>query len=312
MKICTVCSFNRFPPCVATSIQCRDYICLVPCSGTSTYSPSSSVDPPSQALERLSISQTLTPSSSAEELAYLDSKVDYKAARLAATPTQPDSPVNSSQVPWQEGVTSNGYFSILPDEIIRTIFSYLPFPDFCRAACVCRTFRAHSYDPSQLIRLDLSSYWHKINDNALESLAARCRRADSGGQGALMQTLNLRWVGGGDIVSSAQVNAFLDLCNLSALTRLNLGSAYCVTDHIVSRIVQAAPMIQDLNLESCDKLTAEGIRVLHKLEHLRKLNLYRTKVDAFLLEVCSHPLACFCRNVYMWSFTYRCLALKSD
>lgn len=68
----------------------------------------------------------------------------------------------------------NGYFDLLPRELIRHIFSFLPLLDLCRCALVCRLFQEQSYDPTQFTVIDLSSSWHIVNDAALFSIVAHC------------------------------------------------------------------------------------------------------------------------------------------
>uniref|UniRef100_H2ZMF1 F-box domain-containing protein n=1 Tax=Ciona savignyi TaxID=51511 RepID=H2ZMF1_CIOSA len=166
-----------------------------------------------------------------------------------------------------------GAFSQLPAELLSKIFSYLSFPDFCRAAQVCTLFRSHSYDPAQFNCLNLHTYWHMVNENTLAGIVDRCKH------GCTIQTLNMRWVGGGDIMSSDQLHDFFRVCDLLTLTFLDVGSSPCITDKVLKAMTDVLPHLNHLNIESCDKPTSEGLRVLHKFSNLETLNLYRTKVD---------------------------------
>jgi len=158
----------------------------------------------------LSISPRVSPSSSSEEFGFSESKEDYHLAReVLADDDDPDSGSDNKDAP-EYG--PNGYFSCLPPEIISRIFEYLAFPDFCRAACVCKLFYLHSYDPSQLSSIDLHPHWHKVNCNTLIEIA------------------------------------------------------------------KLMPNLTFLDIQSCDKVTGEGVRELHALRKLENLNLYRTKV----------------------------------
>ena len=243
-------------------------------SGTYHYSFSSPVDPPTVSMSSLSISPEITPSSSNEEFGYSESKVDYNARReLVMIDDNVETLPELKDIP---ELGPNGYFDWLPPEIISRIFSYLSFPDFCRAACTCKLFYLHSYDPSQLTCIDLHSHWHLVTCNTLASISARCglNAAPEG----VIQSLNFKWLGGGDTVTSERLRYFFQSCNLNLLTYLNLASSPTVTDFVLFEITKLMTNLTFLDLQSCDKITSEGIRKLHLLTKLKMLNLYRTKV----------------------------------
>ena len=222
----------------------------------------------------LSISPRVTPSSSSEEFGFSESKEDYHLAReVLADDDDPDSGAENKDVP-EYG--PNGYFSCLPPEIICRIFEYLTFPDFCRAASVCKLFYLHSYDPSQLSAIDLCSHWHKINCNTLTSITARCDKTIV--PNGVIQLMNLKWIGGGDTVAPDRLRHFFQSCNFQSLNYLSVASSPSVTDLVLCEVAKQMPNLSFLDIQSCDKVTGEGIRELHVLTKLRNLNLYRTKV----------------------------------
>jgi len=280
-------------------------------TGTLNYSSSTCVDPPTYSLSQMMISSpppplpfNITPSTSAEELAYDESKPDLKLTPSEESTDLDHQQSSSEFLPEEENnaeceTSSNGHFDYLPSEIIHNIFRYLPLPDFCRAACVCRLFRTHSYDQMQLTELNLQPYWHLIDNAALYSIQVRCQKKDlesreqneDGDHGGYIEKMNLSWVGGGDMVSPENFSDFINTCNMTSLWYLDLTSSSSVTDGILESIVSAAPLLTYLNIQSCDKPTSEGIRILHKLSNLQTINLYRTKVDdaGIILIVHSNP-----------------------
>ena len=252
--------------------------------GTLAYSFSSPVDPPTLSMTSMSITPRITPTSSSEELGYTECKEDYRLAREMVVSENEESLLECKE---ELDYGTNGYFSCLPPEIISKIFEYLPFPDFCRAACVCKLFYMHSYDPSQLSCIDLHSHWHMVNSNTLTSISSRCGHAQVPEGG--VQTLDFKWLGGGDTVASDRLRYFFKSCNFQLLSYLNLASSPSVTDFVLIEIAKLMPNLNFLDIQSCDKVTGEGVKELHVLTNLESLNLYRTKVshDACILLIFS-------------------------
>lgn len=112
-------------------------------AGTELLHLSSSVDPPNELLYQMSIGEEK-----------LDGDAFTQSKNILAG--------------------SNGYFNLLPSEILKYIFSLLSLPDLCRCAATCKLFCSLSYDPSQFTVIDLSSCWHKVNNNALMSVIRHC------------------------------------------------------------------------------------------------------------------------------------------
>lgn len=181
---------------------------------------------------------------------------------------------------------TNGYFDLIPRELIRYIFSFLPLPDLCRCAVVCRLFQEQSYDPTQFTAIDLSSSWHIVNDDALFSIVAHCSSVSQTIEDdskpptpPQVQVVNLSWCGGGGIVSQSCLVNFVERCGSNLLTHLIISSSPAVSDDMLKGIVTYCPNLLHLDFQSCNSLTSEGLRKVHNLTNLIYLNLYRTMID---------------------------------
>ncbi|XP_027297567.2 F-box/LRR-repeat protein 4 isoform X1 [Cricetulus griseus] len=164
---------------------------------------------------------------------------------------------------------NNGYFDKLPYELIQLILNHLSLPDLCRLAQTCRLLHQHCCDPLQYIHLNLQPYWAKLDDTSLEFLQARC---------ALVQWLNLSWTGNRGSISVPGFSRFLNVCG-SELVRLELSCSHFLNETCLEVISEMCPNLQDLNLSSCDKLPPQAFGHIAKLCSLRRLILYRTKVE---------------------------------
>lgn len=164
---------------------------------------------------------------------------------------------------------SNGYFDKLPYELIQLILNHLTLPDLCRLAQTCKLLNQHCCDPLQYLHLNLQPYWAKLNDASLEFLQARCR---------LVQWLNLSWSGNRGFISVAGFSRFLKVCG-SELVRLELSCSHFLNETCLEIISEMCPNLQDLNLSSCDKLPPQAFSHIAKLYGLKRLVLYRTKVE---------------------------------
>lgn len=164
---------------------------------------------------------------------------------------------------------SNGYFDRLPYELIQLILNHLTLPDLCRLAQTCKLLNQHCCDPLQYIHLNLQPYWAKLNDTSLEFLQARC---------TLVQWLNLSWTGNRGFISVAGFSRFLKVCG-SELVRLELSCSHFLNETCLEIISEMCPNLQDLNLSSCDKLPPQAFSHIAKLCGLKRLVLYRTKVE---------------------------------
>uniref|UniRef100_G3SVZ0 F-box/LRR-repeat protein 4 n=1 Tax=Loxodonta africana TaxID=9785 RepID=G3SVZ0_LOXAF len=164
---------------------------------------------------------------------------------------------------------NNGYFDKLPYELIQLILNHLTLPDLCRLAQTCKLLNQHCCDPLQYIHLNLQPYWAKLNDTSLEFLQARC---------TLVQWLNLSWTGNRGFISVSGFSRFLRVCG-SELVRLELSCSHFLNETCLEVISEMCPNLQDLNLSSCDKLPPHAFNHVAKLCSLKRLVLYRTKVE---------------------------------
>lgn len=164
---------------------------------------------------------------------------------------------------------NNGYFDKLPYELIQLILAHLTLPDLCRLAQTCKLLNQHCCDPLQYLHLNLQPYWAKLDDASLEFLQPRC---------ALVQWLNLSWTGNRGFISVTGFSRFLKVCG-SELVRLELSCSHFLNETCLEIISEVCPNLQDLNLSSCDKLPPQAFNHISKLCGLRRLVLYRTKIE---------------------------------
>ncbi|NWX11127.1 FBXL4 protein, partial [Caloenas nicobarica] len=164
---------------------------------------------------------------------------------------------------------TNGYFDKLPYELIQLILSHLTVPDLCRLAQTCKLLYQHCCDPLQYIHLSLQPYWARINDTSLEYLQSRC---------TLIQWLNLSWTGNRGAISVSGFSRFLKVCG-SELVRLELSCGHFLNETCLEVITETCPNLQELNLSSCDKIPPQAFNHIAKVGNLKRLILYRTKVE---------------------------------
>ncbi|XP_072264777.1 F-box/LRR-repeat protein 4 [Pyxicephalus adspersus] len=165
--------------------------------------------------------------------------------------------------------TNNGYFDKLPYELIQLIISHLALPDLCRLAQTCKLLYQHCCDPLQYTQLSLQPYWATLNDASLEYLLPRC---------TLVQWLNLSWTGNRGFISTSGFSRLLKVCG-SELVRLELACGHFLNEACLEVIAEMCPNLQELNLSSCDKLPPQAFSHISKLCGLKRLVLYRTKIE---------------------------------
>ncbi|XP_074540245.1 F-box/LRR-repeat protein 4 [Halichoeres trimaculatus] len=177
--------------------------------------------------------------------------------------------------PFRQGVdgkhqrTGNGYFDKLPYELIQLILSHLTLPDLCRLAQSCKLLHQHCCDPLQYTQLSLQPYWGRLSDASLGHLQSRC---------TLLQRLNLSWTGNRGALTLTGFSSFLKACGLS-LVCLELSCCHFLNEACLEVISQTCPGLQELNLSSCDRLNPQAFTHISKLTRLRRLVLYRTKIE---------------------------------
>ncbi|KAI5626424.1 F-box/LRR-repeat protein 4, partial [Silurus asotus] len=163
----------------------------------------------------------------------------------------------------------NGYFDKLPYELIQLIVSHLAVPDLCRLAQSCKLLQRHCYDPLQYIQLSLQPYWSRLNDLSLAHLKSRC---------TLLQRLNMSWTGNRSAISPTGFCSFIRACGAS-LVCLELSCCHYVNGTCLEAIAQTCTSLQELDLASCDRLEPQAFVQIAKLGRLRRLVLYRTKIE---------------------------------
>ncbi|XP_048580350.1 F-box/LRR-repeat protein 4 isoform X2 [Nematostella vectensis] len=177
----------------------------------------------------------------------------------------------------------NGFFDILPSEVCHFIFTYLELTDLIKAACTCKLFFLHCYDPVWFKELDLQPYWTllQISDTALAGIQSRCTGTEK---------LSLAWAGPYGAVTAAGFENFL-LSSCGQLICLRLSSCSFVTSHAVYTISRTCPSLQELDISSCKAIGEKGFLELQMLKKLERLNLYQTAItDTILVSaLCSWP-----------------------
>ncbi|XP_066558658.1 F-box/LRR-repeat protein 4 isoform X1 [Amia ocellicauda] len=165
--------------------------------------------------------------------------------------------------------TGNGFFDKLPYELIQLIVSHLTLPDLCRLAQTSKLLYQHCCDPLQYIQLSLQCYWSRLTDASLECLQSRC---------TLIQRLNMSWCGNKGAITITGFCSFMKVCG-SELVCLELACCHFLNEACIEVIAQTCPNLQELNLSSCDRLHPQAFNHISKMSGLRRLILYRTKIE---------------------------------
>lgn len=71
---------------------------------------------------------------------------------------------------------------------------------------------------------------------------------------------------------------FLKVCG-SELVRLELSCGHFLNETCLEVITETCPNLQELNLSSCDKIPPQAFNHIAKVGSLKRLVLYRTKVE---------------------------------
>lgn len=155
----------------------------------------------------------------------------------------------------------------LPFDLLSIICSYLDLRSLVRLSSTCRSFHHQCRDPLQFQSLNLQPYWNGISNYSIEKFFAhRCHQT---------RHLSLAWT------HAIQYSSFQQLvagCSKD-LVQLNLACCQYLTGQYIKIIVNTCPMIEILNLENCLSLTNLDFIPLKYLNHVRSLNVYRTKID---------------------------------
>uniref|UniRef100_A0A8C4QI18 F-box and leucine-rich repeat protein 4 n=1 Tax=Eptatretus burgeri TaxID=7764 RepID=A0A8C4QI18_EPTBU len=181
--------------------------------------------------------------------------------------------------------TNNGYFDLLPFEIIEIILSHLTLPELCRLAQCSRTLRDCCYNPSMYRHLDLKPFWPSLCEEDLLSLKPRLTCARS---------LGLSWTGNDGRFSPTWSEHLL---------HLELANCHWITNKSLESVIKHCPNLRDLDLSSCDGIPPGQFRELSSLQRLQRLVLYRTRINvSSLRSLCSFYSLTdldlgWCRNV---------------
>lgn len=165
--------------------------------------------------------------------------------------------------------TGNGYFDKLPYELIQLIVSHLTLSDVSRLAQTCKLLHQHCCDPLQYIQLSLQPYWARLSDTSLGYLQGRC---------TLLQRLGLSWTGNRGALTASGFCSFIKACGQS-LVCLELSCCHFLSEACLEVVAQTCVGLQELNLASCDRLQPPAFTHISKLTRLRRLVLYRTKIE---------------------------------
>ncbi|GIY87414.1 hypothetical protein CDAR_320621 [Caerostris darwini] len=162
-------------------------------------------------------------------------------------------------------------FSILPDEVVTMILSYLDLQSLCTTARVSKRFYKLCYDPVLFQDLNLQLYWHLVDANAMKSLQSRL---------SSLKKLNVAWCGGQGRITSQDFIKFLKE-NCANLTSLKLANCHFVCNNTLKEIASHCSFLKELELQSCltADLTQRGFLCIAKITNVTYLDLYRTLID---------------------------------
>lgn len=173
---------------------------------------------------------------------------------------------NSFQVIIEEDASSVG-LTKLPFDLLFLICSYLDLRSLVRLSSTCHLLHQHCLHPLQFQSLNLQPYWNGITDYSIEHFFLHhCTQT---------RHLSLAWT------KSIQSSSFYQLLNICSnnLVQLNLTCCQYLTEKHLKILVNVCPLIESLNLENCHSLQARDFLPLKSLNHLRLLNVYRTRID---------------------------------
>ncbi|XP_065203649.1 F-box/LRR-repeat protein 4 [Planococcus citri] len=165
----------------------------------------------------------------------------------------------------------NGNFSVLPDETILKIFSYLDLVSLSRCARINSHFNSLATDSLLYTSLNLKPYWHLVNANSLDILSSRCE---------YLQRLDLSWCGSFPTDVSPKIFCeFIENCGKS-LTHIRLDCCQFVCNCCIEMISQICKNLTELTLQNCTSVNDRGFSYLSTLRTIERLDLYRTLIEA--------------------------------
>uniref|UniRef100_A0A8C4N8F5 F-box domain-containing protein n=1 Tax=Eptatretus burgeri TaxID=7764 RepID=A0A8C4N8F5_EPTBU len=165
--------------------------------------------------------------------------------------------------------TNNGYFDLLPFEIIELILSHLTLPELCCLSQTSRTMREYCYSPSMYKHLDLKPYWPSLCEEDLLSLKPRLTHT---------RLLGLSWIGNNGGFSPTLLENFLGGWS-EHLLHLELANCHWITNKSLDSVTILCPNLRDLDLSSCDRIPPGEFKQLSSLQRLQRLVLSRTRIN---------------------------------
>uniref|UniRef100_A0ABM0MV29 F-box/LRR-repeat protein 4-like n=1 Tax=Saccoglossus kowalevskii TaxID=10224 RepID=A0ABM0MV29_SACKO len=161
---------------------------------------------------------------------------------------------------------NNGFFDVLPGEVIQLILTYLDILSLGNVALTCRLFYKHCYDPLQYVELDLQSYWTQVRHYYLDILSL----------GNVALTCRLFYKHCYDPLQYVELD-------------LQPYWTQFLNEACIKSIADYCPLLQELNLQSCTYLSNDALRHIRRLTHLHTLNLYRSSIgDPTLINILSN------------------------
>lgn len=155
----------------------------------------------------------------------------------------------------------------LPFDILFIICSYLDLRSLIRLSSTCRLLHGHCLHPLQFQSLNLQAYWNGITNESIENFFVHhCSQT---------RNLSLAWT---KSIQCSSFNQFLNTCS-NNLLQLNLSCCQYLTGQHLKILVNSCPNIELLNLDNCISLNNLDFIPLKYLNHVRSLNVYRTKID---------------------------------
>ncbi|CAF1085061.1 unnamed protein product [Adineta steineri] len=155
----------------------------------------------------------------------------------------------------------------LPFDILFIICSYLDLRSLVRLSSTCHLLHRQCLDSLQFQSLNLQPYWNGITNYSIENFFRyHCTQT---------RYLSLAWT---KSIQCSSFNQLLNICS-NNLVQLNLACCQYLTGQYIKIIVNYCPNIEILNLENCFSLNNLDFIPLKYLNHIRILNVYRTKID---------------------------------
>lgn len=173
----------------------------------------------------------------------------------------------------------NGTFSILPDEVVLHILSYLDLVSLYRVSQLNAHLHRLATDATLYTGLNLRPYWSRIDASVLSSLAARA---------PLLQRLDLSWCGNYGTINVRSFERLIEE-NGKLLTHLRLDCCKFVDNVCIEALARVCRNLRELTLRNCSKIDSKGFAHLATIRTLERLDLYRTSIE-------TQPLVNILRN----------------